>query len=68
MVMLRELFWISATQGFRITCAHIPGEQNVIADAASRLEFWRIPNSFVIKKSRVQSPQEKDCIKRLNSI
>ena len=68
MLMLREICWISAIKGFRITCAHIPGNQNVVADAASRLEFARIPNTFVIKKARVQSLQEIDSIKRLNSI
>ena len=43
MSMLREIFWRSALQSFRVSCAHIPGAQNVVADAASRLNFHLIP-------------------------
>ena len=66
MHMLRELFWLSATQGFRITAAHIPGAQNVIADAASRLWFHRIPSNFKIRQARIRSPQEIDWCKKLS--
>ena len=34
---LRELFWLSAIYNFRITASHIPGIENAIADAISRL-------------------------------
>ena len=34
---LRELVWLSAIYNFRITASHIPGIENAIADAISRL-------------------------------
>ena len=34
---LRELFWLSAIYNFGITASHIPGIENAIADAISRL-------------------------------
>lgn len=35
---LRELFWLSAVHGFRVTARWIPGKINKIADALSRFE------------------------------
>lgn len=67
MKILRELFWRSATQGFRVTCSHIPGKKNVIADAASRLEFHRIPPQFRVRQARSLSAQEVLWIERLSS-
>ena len=66
MVFLREIFWRSATQDFRVTCSHIPGVKNSIADAASRLEFNRIPKRFQVKQARLLSTQEKSWIEKLN--
>ena len=37
MSFLRDLFWISATFNFRITAKYIPGVNNHISDAISRL-------------------------------
>ena len=34
---LRQLFWLSAVYNFRFTASYIPGKQNLIADAVSRL-------------------------------
>ena len=34
---LRQLFWLSAVYNFRFTARYIPGKQNLIADAVSRL-------------------------------
>lgn len=39
MRMLRDLFWISVTFNFHLTAEFIPGVDNIIADAASRLDF-----------------------------
>lgn len=37
MVHLRELFWLSALYNFELVCKHIPGTENIYADAISRL-------------------------------
>ena len=68
MTMLRELFWRSATQGFRVTCTHIPGRKNVIADAASRLKFREIPLRYSIEQARTLSVVDQDWIEKLNTI
>lgn len=68
MTLLRELFWWSATLSFRVTCSHIPGKRNVIADAASRLNFSKIPPQYVVTPARTLSPQELASIKRLTFI
>ena len=36
MASLRRIFWLSATYNFRLFCVYLPGEQNKVADAASR--------------------------------
>ena len=48
MQALRCLFWLSAVYNFRITAKYIPGQQNGVADAVSRLHslhhllyFWQ---------------------------
>ena len=66
MVLLRELFWRSATLGFRVTCAHIAGVKNVIADAAYRLQFARIPKQFRVRKARPLLASERKWIERLS--
>lgn len=38
MSWLRELFWLSATKGFRLTARHVEGKVNVMADALSRFD------------------------------
>ena len=37
MASLRRVFWLSAIYNFRIHAVHIPGQENSLADAASRL-------------------------------
>ena len=37
MSSLRELFWLSAVYNFRITAKFIPGHENPVADAISRM-------------------------------
>ena len=37
MASLRRVFWLSAIHNFRIFAVHIPGSENKLADAASRL-------------------------------
>jgi hypothetical protein len=37
MIMLRELFWISAMYNFEIIGLHIPGHKNILPDTISRL-------------------------------
>lgn len=64
--MLRELFWRSATKGFRVTCSHIPGKHNIIADAASRLRFDKIPPKYEVTEARKLTDWEKICLKKLN--
>lgn len=68
MLLLRELFWRSATQHFRVTCSHIPGVLNTVADAASRLEFHRIPGHLQVKQARALSAQELAWMQRLSTI
>ena len=68
MIMLRELFWRSATQNFRVTCSHIPGIKNVVADAASRLMFHKIPAHYVVEEARSLTTLEIDWLKKLNTI
>ena len=34
---IRQLFWLSAIYNFRLIAKHIPGKNNVLADAVSRL-------------------------------
>ena len=36
---IRQLFWLSAIYNFRLIAKHIPGKNNVLADAVSRLHF-----------------------------
>ena len=67
MQFLRELFWRSAMQNFRVSCSHIAGAKNVIADAASRLQFHKIPGHYHIKEARGLTPHKLDWIKKLNS-
>ena len=68
MKILRELFWRSATQNFRVTCSHIPGILNKLADAASRLEFHKIPKQFQVRQARALTPQEIAWSRKLSSI
>ena len=37
MQLLRELFWLSATNNFHITGRHIPGVDNIVPDMLSRV-------------------------------
>ncbi|MCP3662473.1 MAG: hypothetical protein GY696_08270 [Gammaproteobacteria bacterium] len=54
MALLRELFWISVQNNFHITTCHIPGADNPLPDALSRLsddkflsKFLRLNNSLL---------------------
>ena len=38
MGMLREIFWLSATHNFHLTCRHIRGEDNFLPDLLSRIQ------------------------------
>lgn len=48
MGLLRYLFWLSAVNNFHLRAVHIPGVNNVTADALSRLHdpaiFWSLQN------------------------
>ena len=68
MTMLREIFWWSAILSFRVTCAHIPGKVNLIADVAFRLQFNKIPPTYTVSKARQLLPHEQASIKKLSSI
>ena len=37
MNLLRHIFWLSVLFNCHVVCIHIPGKQNVLADALSRL-------------------------------
>ena len=58
MQALRRLFWLSAVYNFQITAKYIPGQQNGVADAVSRLHslhhllyFWQASGLWSINKS-----------------
>ncbi|CAC5425942.1 unnamed protein product [Mytilus coruscus] len=42
MSFLRELFWLSATNNFQLVAIHLPGKQNDMADAVSRLHELKL--------------------------
>ena len=44
---LRELFWLSVLNNFRLTAVHIKGEINVVADLISRLHEEQFKIEFV---------------------
>jgi hypothetical protein len=46
MSWLRELFYLSAVNNFRITARHIPGKFNELADALSRFEMARFRSAL----------------------
>lgn len=39
MSLMRRLVWLSLTHNFHVFCSHIPGVENVAADALSRFNF-----------------------------
>ena len=51
-----------------MTCSHIPGIKNVVADAASRLMFYKIPAYYVVEEARSLTTLEIDWLKKLNTI
>lgn len=44
---LKQLFWEAVTCGFRLTARHIPGSDNALADALSRLQWRRFKGLLV---------------------
>ena len=44
---IRELFWLSVVHNFRLTAAHVKGENNVLADLISRLHMPSYARKFV---------------------
>ncbi|CAC5416089.1 unnamed protein product [Mytilus coruscus] len=47
MSFLRELFWLSATNNFQLVAIHLPGKQNDMADAVSRLHELKLCQFFL---------------------
>lgn len=55
MKYLRELFWLSEVNGFRLTAKHIKGEHNFLADLISRLHDPVCASKFLYICSPVNS-------------
>ena len=57
MTIVREIFWLATIFNFQIRAVHIPGKQNILADAISRLHsshsFSTFHNYFDISASTV---------------
>lgn len=47
MAMVREIFWWSTIFNFKIRAVHIPGEENIVADAVSRLHVQKFYDLLV---------------------
>ncbi|CAC5404417.1 unnamed protein product [Mytilus coruscus] len=47
MSFLRKLFWMSATNNFHLVAIHLPGKQNDMADAVSRLHELKLCQFFL---------------------
>ena len=62
---LRTLFWLSATYNFHLTAVYIPGEQNTLADAISRLHNSRHLLNFysILANSFPQNTVDADPLK-----
>lgn len=46
MPILREIYWILAVENARLRAQWLPSDQNVVADALSRLQFHLLPTDF----------------------
>ena len=55
MGFLRQLFWLTALYNCHLVAIHIPGRQNVIADALSRVLFppHNLPCSYVVVEEQL---------------
>ena len=47
MEWLREIFWLSATHNFHVTCKHIRGSENQASDCISRIKDSSQLNKFL---------------------
>ncbi|CAG2193184.1 unnamed protein product [Mytilus edulis] len=47
MTFLRELFWLSASYNFHLVAIHLPGKDNDMADAVSRLHDLKLCKFFM---------------------